>query len=530
MKKTSVIFLLTLLGMVGFFMSCDSDDEKSASTVSLVLERSEIALRHGASAIVRIESGNGDYKVAVSNNKVAEATVNANEITIQSITTEELAEAVLFVEDKAGERASVKIRIAKEFDLQLDKTQIKLKNGVIGADTTVVRINSGNFGYKVDMLDNAADFINIDTIGMGKYGRFTVRAVASGVAKIKVADSLGKEVTVTIEVDNPAEITLSKSTIHLDAVQGKENIEILSGGGEYEAIVDNPRIINISITTNVISITGKTNGKTRFVIKDKDGQVSSPVEVEVNGGEYAMNLGTEYFCYADFRELAAVDASVRSCKQVTFEILCKMKGYRGLQTFMGLEGKLIMRGANDDYKPTHPIQIAGLGDRIMMLSSTSFNLNEWMHLALVVDCSQSDVAQKYKLYINGVQDVLNFTRTDETHSAIDLVSSNDGDRFEIGRASGQDWRAMNGIVSEARVWNVARSAEQIRENMCTLSGDRSGLLTRWNFTAGCATDYIQDSNGGKYQTNLIISKVSPGSNYSQAVAPQTVFVEKGCPN
>src|SRR5690606_1751186 len=122
--------------------------------------------------------------------------------------------------------------------------------------------------------------------------------------------------------------------------------------------------------------------------------------------------------------------------------------------------RLIVRGKNDDYRDTHPIEIAGLGDRIMLESSSSFPLNEWLHLALVVDCNQSEVSKKYKLFINGKEDPLIVRRNEETHSSIDLTQSNDGNRFVVGRANGQDWRVIRGTVSDVRVWSVARTEAQ----------------------------------------------------------------------
>jgi len=90
---------------------------------------------------------------------------------------------------------------------------------------------------------------------------------------------------------------------------------------------------------------------------------------------------------------------------------------------------------------------------------------------------------------------------------------------------------MRGTVAEARVWTVARTAQQVKDNMCGLPAQsNTGLLARWNFTAGTETGYIQDSNGGKYETNLIISNAKLGGDYTQVKAPKSVFVSKGCPN
>ncbi|KAA6310826.1 hypothetical protein EZS27_037940, partial [termite gut metagenome] len=259
------------------------------------------------------------------------------------------------------------------------------------------------------------------------------------------------------------------------------------------------------------------------------------IPVVVNGPERAMNLNTSgnlksnYFCHADFSTRATVDNSIKTCKQVTLELTCMMKGYRGQQTFMGLDGSIILRGPNDDYKDTHPIEITGLGDKVVMHTTNSFNLNEWMTLSFVVDCTQGTVENKYKLYINGVQETLIIDKQEETHSVVDLGS--DGGRFEIGHASPYDWdwHAMQGIVSEARIWTVARTQQEISGNLCRLTETNPvGLLAHWDFTAGVETDYIQDISGGQYETNLTISLIG-NNNLSPVQIPVGSFVEKGCP-
>lgn len=535
MEKTFkfICLLLFITPYIFLTSSCSDDDDNNKNSdkgVPLVLDRTDVALIQGKSISITIDEGNGDYVVSSSNNNVAAATVNDNVITISSTTKEDRAEAIIFITDKMKKNATIQVLVTKTLDLTVETNLEELQLGVEGKDQAIIKIKTGNFGYKVSIDEASKNTLEVDTTGLEYFGKFSVKSLLTGIGKIKVSDSAGKEITVEIPISTPHNIILDKASIELDAVQGNDKILVTTGNGDYSVSFADSRIAFATVEDNEITITGKMNGSTTLTVKDRYGKESEKVKVTVNGPAYAMNLGTEYFCFATFKDLAAVDMSIKKCEQVTFEITCNMKGYRGLQTFMGLEGKLIMRGKNDSHINNHPIEIAGLGDKIMMLSTSSFNLNEWMHLAFVVDCSQSDVKEKYKLYINGVQDELKFTRTDETHSSVDLTSSNDGDRFEIGRASGQDWRAMNGMVSEARVWKVARTAQQIKDNICTLKEeDPKGLLTRWDFTAGCNTNYIQDSNGGTYQTNLKIAKVSPGSNYDQIEAPKSVFVSKGCP-
>jgi len=418
---------------------------------------------------------------------------------------------------------SEKDKIGPIADLNLETSKITLAPN----ENMPVKITSGNGTYTVVSSNDAVATATVsgDII--------TVTAGASSEnaeAVIIVTDKMFKRASIDVNVADMSDLEVDKASVTLDAVQATDKITISKGKGDYKVVFANPLIAKAVVEGEVVAIIGKMNGKTTLTIEDAMGRKTS-VAVVVDGPAYAMNLSDQFFCYANFRDIAVVDESVKNLKQLTFELTCKLDGYRGLQTFLGLEGNLIIRGKNDDYKDTHPIQIAGLGDKIMLESTTSFKLNEWMSIALVVDCTQEVVKDKYKLYINGVQDELLVQRQEETHTTVNLASSGDGDRFEIGRAFGQDWRAMRGTIAESRVWTVARTAKQIKDNMCTLAEEESqGLLARWNFSAGVETNYIQDINGGKYETNLIVANAKAGGNYTQVTAPVEAFVAKACPN
>lgn len=407
-------------------------------------------------------------------------------------------------------------------ELTVDQTELVIRHG----SSKSVNIISGNGTYTV--ISSNENVVKAEV----KDRVITITAPTrenEAEALLVVSDQYERRANIHISVKTGTELKLDKHDIRLAAMQAGDTLNILSGNGKYRTEVANPAIIRATVENNRVTITGKRNGTTTFTVKDDKGEISEPVTVTVDGPLYAMNLGTAYFCYANFKEIGVYDNFIRNCKQVTFEIYCKIDGYRGLQTFMGLEGKLIMRGKYDDYKETHPIEIAGLGDKVMLESTGSFNLNEWMHLALVVDCSQETTAGKYKLYINGVQDELKINKEEQTHTSVDLASSSDGDRFEIGRACGQDFRAMRGIAAEARVWTTARTSTEIQENMHDLKDAQpEGLLARWIFSAGVETNYIQDINGGKYETNLIIAPVA-GGGYSPVIVPKDVFVERPNP-
>lgn len=532
MKKTfnlcvSIVVLFSLV----IFTKCsddDSGDKVVVDVVELKVDRSKVSLPSDGTIKIAIESGNGEYKATSSNDGVAKASISGDEITITATSKEDKANAVIVITDKYFKRIAIDVEISKELDLAIDKDKASLELGVEGLDESVFVIEKGNSSYSLQLLDNSAEIIDIDDTKLESYGRFTVKAKAVGVAKIKLTDALKKEQTITITINNPVSVTLEKNVVNFSKLQEKMKINITSGNGKYSITESNSTVAKAKIRDDrYIELESMSNGTVTFTIQDSKKQKTT-LSITVDAPQYAMQLGSQYFAVANFRDIAIVNPEATKSKQATFEMMCKMDGYRGLQTFMGLEGKLILRGLNDDYKATHPIAIVGLGDKIVLESSSNFNLNEWMHIALVVDCNASSTLDKYKLYINGIKDNLVVKKEEQTHTEIDLAVSNDNNRFSIGQATDQDWRAIRGSVSEVRIWQVARTEKQIKDNMCTLTEENpSKLFARWDFGAGVETDYIQDISGGKYSTDLVLTSLS--NRFKPVKIPTSKYINKGCP-
>ncbi|MDR2955050.1 MAG: pilus assembly protein N-terminal domain-containing protein, partial [Prevotella sp.] len=451
MKKHShfLFLFIAMLITTAFFIGCGNDDEpETVEPVDLIIERNKVSLTPGKSLTVKITGGNGGYKAISSNDKVAKATISEDIITITATSTEDKANGMIIIEDKMYKRVTIDVEVVKEYDLVLKSNSADLILGEKDKDEAIVYIETGNFGYNIDMMGNASQYIQIDQTNLETAGKFTVKAIASGTANIKITDAMGKEALFEVNISNAPTLEVDKSSLEIKSTQGEALITVKNGNGNYKVTFENPLIAKVAYVSDngKVSIVGKKNGRTTAIIEDAKGLKSAPIDILVNGSKYALQLGTDYYGYANFKTVSDVNPSATKSKQVTFEMTCYMTGYRGLQTFLGLENNLILRGPNDDYKPTHPIAIVGLNDGLNIESSYSFSLNQWMHIALVVDCDKTDVKEKYKLYINGVQDNLNFINTTSTHSTIDLASSGDNNMFVVGWATNQDWRRINGTV------------------------------------------------------------------------------------
>lgn len=150
---------------------------------------------------------------------------------------------------------------------------------------------------------------------------------------------------------------------------------------------------------------------------------------------------------------------------VTFEALVYALRWKNLGTIMGNEGTLIMR-TGDLNHPDNELQMAG-SVALQMPDVSIFQLNQWYHVAFTYDASAGMAA----LYLNGER------IADKTVGSLTFDLN---ERFCIGYAYDYDSsRKWNGYMSEVRLWSVARTANQIRENMMFVDSNSDGLVGYW---------------------------------------------------
>ena len=183
----------------------------------------------------------------------------------------------------------------------------------------------------------------------------------------------------------------------------------------------------------------------------------------------------EYF-KVDFRKESKYNTA--ALPNVTFEARVRFKkmtptSRKWCFSVMGLEENFCLRTAGSNTEGWK-LQLSGGSPAID--SRDVLPNDKWVHLACVYDGSQG----KKFIYVNGeLQGEL-----PDTRGTVDLTYAYGQDAnaaFYIGQSAADD-RYMNGYVSEARVWAVARSAADLKNNVCWVDPLTDGLVAVTDLT------------------------------------------------
>ncbi|HAV64783.1 MAG TPA: hypothetical protein DCY13_20745, partial [Verrucomicrobiales bacterium] len=164
-------------------------------------------------------------------------------------------------------------------------------------------------------------------------------------------------------------------------------------------------------------------------------------------------------------------------------------------------------------------RVPGLDGLRSIRMEDTMPLGEWCHLAGVFD------PDGMKLYFNG-----HLVVTNDSDASFTTLSG--GDLFYLGKTVTPDSApAFAGEIDEVRIWNVARSAGQIRDTMNRkLQGDEPGLSGLWNFDDGTARDSSPNGYHGTLvdgATTLGDGKfIQPGMAAAGASVPPLVFGDR----
>lgn len=177
-------------------------------------------------------------------------------------------------------------------------------------------------------------------------------------------------------------------------------------------------------------------------------------------------------------------------QSVTYESLVYIDRFGDNNTIMGCEGILILR-IGDQALPgraNNMIQIAG---NKQFHADHKFVANKWYHVAFTYD----QPSGKAVIYIDGEKAAESSWDT----PSFDLTG--DGGGFFVGKVAGFMWgeRPLYGKMSEVRLWNVARTENQIRQSMLDVDPKSEGLVAYYKLNGldqykEGSTYYVKDAS------------------------------------
>ncbi|MDY3090086.1 MAG: DUF1735 and LamG domain-containing protein [Porphyromonas sp.] len=160
---------------------------------------------------------------------------------------------------------------------------------------------------------------------------------------------------------------------------------------------------------------------------------------------------------------------LRSMEKLTMEALIRVRNFdQMISTVMGIEGQFLMRIGDANFNPNQ-IQIATNNGNFPSKDDTkTLPTNQWVHVALTYDSTNGEMI----VYVDGKLQ----SKGTKNVGRVSLASNS----FQIGRSYADD-RDLNGEISEARIWNVVRTQEEIANNFYSVDPASEGLVAYWKF-------------------------------------------------
>lgn len=203
-----------------------------------------------------------------------------------------------------------------------------------------------------------------------------------------------------------------------------------------------------------------------------------------------------------------------------------------ISSVMGVEQYLLLRIGDTNFE-RQQLQFdgSGAGSKFGKFperdATKNLSAGQWYHVA----CTYDQATRRVCVYVNGelqsegtemgLTSMSEDTRINLAMRALyDFYLKNptednekkyggfgDAYQFFIGK-SYDDYRPLNGKIAEARVWSVARTQQQIWENMYEIANPESDptLLGYWKFNEGAGNtvkDYSMYGNDGVAETDIV---------------------------
>lgn len=213
----------------------------------------------------------------------------------------------------------------------------------------------------------------------------------------------------------------------------------------------------------------------------------------------AANLKHAYVTVPGFyvpQEGTPTATCVNEMKALTYEAIIHVNSFdkdTEISSIMGVEQYMCFRFGDATFT-REQLQLQGPGGKFPGSNKGKrLNAGEWYHVALTYDISTKTIV----IYVNGKEQ----SRTVE-YGTDQITSISLGDKklpkpdgtggdflFYIGRSYGERdniSRQLNGEICECRIWDVARTQQQIWDNMYDIADPvaEAQLVAYWKFNEG----------------------------------------------
>lgn len=272
---------LALIALV--FTACKKDDNGADEQApkQLTLEKSAVTVKLTESAIVRITSGNGDYKVESADKSIATAAIEQTNVKITAVAE---GQTTLTVADVKGQKATIAVtiesNIAPSERLSVENKELNLVNG----EDKVNRIlNAKNKGARLSFTITPAGSVTVtveDRIvnGTPEGENLRIKALTVGTAQVSVKDNADNQTTTFKVIVSAAELTVAKTDAEVEA-EATTEIRINTGNPDYTVtssaasiataeVKEGTRINHLDTPHKAIFIKGLAAGTATITLKD----------------------------------------------------------------------------------------------------------------------------------------------------------------------------------------------------------------------------------------------------------------------
>jgi putative cell surface protein len=297
---------LALIALV--FTACKKDDNNGGEQAPqrLTLEKTAVTVKLTESAIVRITSGNGDYKVESADKSIATAAIEQNNVKITAVAE---GQTTLTVADVKGQKATIAVTIESNIDpserLSVEKQTLTLVNGEEEVNRILNAEHNGNINLSFTISPAGSVSITVETriVNGNPDGKnLRVKALKVGTAQIAIKDNTNNQTTSFKVTVTAAELTVAKTDAEVEA-EATTEIRINTGNPDYTVtssaatiataeVKEGTRINHLDTPHKAIFIKGIAAGTATITLKDSQNKTIA-IAVTVKAKEEIFEVSND---------------------------------------------------------------------------------------------------------------------------------------------------------------------------------------------------------------------------------------------